>query len=99
MKAIADNRPVLHRTGLTGDFDFVFEFVRALPTAPAPNIAGEESGSTLLEALEQLGLKLKSTTAAVDCRHRRNVAWNRLSVACRAGSGGKSIPIEKRTAP
>ena len=68
------DRPVLDRTGLTGDFDFVFEFVRALPTAPAPNIAGEESGSTLLEALqEQLGLKLKSTTAAVDCRHRRNV--------------------------
>jgi uncharacterized protein (TIGR03435 family) len=61
------DRPVLDRSGLTGDFDFVLEFVRELPTAPAPNIAGEESGPTFLEALqEQLGLKLKSTTGAVD---------------------------------
>lgn len=54
-------RPVVDRTGRTGNFTFELTFV---PTAGTPAVAGE--GPTLFEALhEQLGLRLESQKAAV----------------------------------
>jgi uncharacterized protein (TIGR03435 family) len=62
-------RPVLGQTGLTGTFDFSFEFTPQLsmpPPSPGAT-AGPESGSTFQEALkEQLGLKLLPGTGPVD---------------------------------
>jgi uncharacterized protein (TIGR03435 family) len=67
------NRPVLDRTGLTGTFDFFFEYAPDRPpgvAGAAPNTtngASEPSGPTFLEALrDQLGLKLDSQTGPVD---------------------------------
>jgi uncharacterized protein (TIGR03435 family) len=57
---------VLDDTGLTGTFDFSLEW--SLPRDPTQSQSSptEDAGPTLLQALaEQLGLKLKSTTATV----------------------------------
>ena len=51
------DRPLVDQTGVSGTYDFTVEF------NPQP----EPEGTTLLEALqEQLGLKLKPTTAPLD---------------------------------
>jgi uncharacterized protein (TIGR03435 family) len=68
------DRPVLDRTGLTGTFDFFFEYAMDLPpsatggaAANGPNVSSDASGPTFLEALrDQLGLKLNSQTGPVD---------------------------------
>jgi uncharacterized protein (TIGR03435 family) len=62
-------RPVLGQTGLTGTFDFSFEFTPQLSMAPpSPGATSRpESGPTFQEALkEQLGLKLVPETGPVD---------------------------------
>jgi uncharacterized protein (TIGR03435 family) len=64
----------LDRTGLTGTFDFFFEYAMDLPpsatggaAANGPNVSSDASGPTFLEALrDQLGLKLNSQTGPVD---------------------------------
>jgi uncharacterized protein (TIGR03435 family) len=63
---LAVDRPVLNRTGLTGNFDFIMKYSSAHPVS-ASNSAPDDSGPTFLEALkDQLGLKLETTTAPVD---------------------------------
>lgn len=58
-------RPVLDQTGLSGKFDFSVEFVPQ--RGPAAEAESEPAGPTVLEALrDQLGLKLKSTTAPLE---------------------------------
>jgi uncharacterized protein (TIGR03435 family) len=60
------DRPVLDQTGLSGTFDFTFEWTPE-HRGPAVDSQGDESGPTLLEALkDQLGMKLESTTGPVD---------------------------------
>ena len=62
-------RPVLDRTGLKGNFDFVIEWAPAPSGAalPGTDVQTDPSGPTFLEALkEQLGLKLESQTGPVD---------------------------------
>jgi len=60
------NRPVVDKTGLNGNFDFVMNFGEATPLPPG-GAEPVDSGPTFLEALkDQLGLKLDSTTAAVE---------------------------------
>ncbi|HEY6467581.1 MAG TPA: TIGR03435 family protein [Candidatus Acidoferrales bacterium] len=56
------DRPVLNKTGLSGNFDFSIEFARQLdPDARGPQ--PDQSGPTFIEALrDQLGLKLESQT-------------------------------------
>lgn len=59
-------RPVVDHTGLSGNFDFVMNFGQPTPVPPG-GAEPEDSGPTFLEALkDQLGLKLDSTTAAVE---------------------------------
>jgi uncharacterized protein (TIGR03435 family) len=59
------DRPVLDKTGLTGEFDFIIEFSPAVP--PGSNFQPDPNGPTFQEALkEQLGLKLDSQTGPVD---------------------------------
>jgi uncharacterized protein (TIGR03435 family) len=61
------DRPVLDRTGLSGNFDFSIEFVLEFDGPPPPNFQPDPSGPTFLEALqEQLGLKLVPQTGPVD---------------------------------
>ena len=62
------DRPVLDRTGLTGKYDFVFEFTPEFNGPPPPGLPPlDESGPTLQEALKaQLGLKLEPQTGPVD---------------------------------
>jgi uncharacterized protein (TIGR03435 family) len=59
------DRPVVDRTGLTGNFDFTIEFS---PEDPTPKDAPlDTTGTTPLEALrDQLGLKLESTSGPID---------------------------------
>lgn len=56
------DRPVLDKTGLSGNFDFSIEFARQLDSdaqGPQP----DQTGPTFIEALrDQLGLKLESQT-------------------------------------
>jgi bla regulator protein BlaR1 len=63
------NRPLIDGTGLSGAFDFTFEWTPQ-DNPPVPPGAGPEpddSGPTFSEALkDQLGLKLESTTGPVD---------------------------------
>jgi bla regulator protein BlaR1 len=60
------SRPVVDRTGLSGDFDFTLEWMPE-STSAAPPKADEAPGPTFLEALkEQLGLKLEATKATVE---------------------------------
>jgi bla regulator protein blaR1 len=62
-------RPVLDRTGLKGNHDYIIEWTPApngTPT-PAADALPEPSGPTFIEALkDQLGLKLVPQTGAVD---------------------------------
>jgi uncharacterized protein (TIGR03435 family) len=64
------DRPILDRTGLSGNFDFVVEWtpdVRPAFLPPNANFTPDPTGPTFLEALqEQLGIKLESTTGLVD---------------------------------
>lgn len=58
-------RPVVDRTGLSGNFDFLMSFAAKPPLTTDPNVPAD-SAPTFLEALkDQLGLKLESTTALV----------------------------------
>ena len=63
-------RTVINRTGLSGDFDFTFEFAAVEePTSQSGAVASADSSlpSTIFTALqEQLGLKLESQTGPVD---------------------------------
>ncbi len=64
-----NSRPIIDETGLSGTFDFAFEWT---PENNGRTIPGEEaqadpSGSTFLETLkEQLGLKLESKTGPAE---------------------------------
>lgn len=61
------DRPVFDHTGLTGAFDFSLEWSLAPETEQPSGFQSEDTGPTLLEALQdQLGLKLKSQTGPVD---------------------------------
>jgi uncharacterized protein (TIGR03435 family) len=63
-----DPRPVLNRTGLTGNFDFSIEFLppKRHIGAPATDAAPEEPGATFEDALkQQAGLKLVKQTGPV----------------------------------
>ena len=64
-RGTAPDRPVVNRTGLTGDYDFSIEFVpdaSALPNGVQP----DPNGASFPEALEdQLGLKLKAMKGPV----------------------------------
>jgi uncharacterized protein (TIGR03435 family) len=60
------DRPVLDKTGLAGNFDFVLEWTPQ-PNRPAPDFQPDESGPTFLEAVQdQLGLKLESQTRLME---------------------------------
>jgi uncharacterized protein (TIGR03435 family) len=60
--AFGTTKPVVDRTGLTGNYDFVIEFSHGLIGFQA-----DPNGPTFLEALkDQLGLKLDSSTGQVD---------------------------------
>jgi bla regulator protein blaR1 len=57
-------RPVIDRTGLTGNFDYNLEWSPDLSATPAPDVSGAPAngGVPLVTALqEQLGLKLDSS--------------------------------------
>jgi uncharacterized protein (TIGR03435 family) len=59
------DRPVIDRTGLAGEYDFVIEWTPEVRAGA--NFQPDETGPTFLEALkEQLGLKLDSQTGPVD---------------------------------
>jgi uncharacterized protein (TIGR03435 family) len=63
---LVPSRPVLDRTGLTGDYDLHMEFA---PEAQAPKpgeaVASEPTGRNFMKALqEQLGLKLETKKGA-----------------------------------
>jgi uncharacterized protein (TIGR03435 family) len=66
---VPSDRPMLDRTGLTGNFDFLLEFTPELsgPLPPGPTLQPDPNGPPFLEALrDQLGLKLESQTGPVD---------------------------------
>lgn len=59
------DKPVIDRTGLTGNYDFVFTFSPQLP--PGGDFQADPNGPTFLEAIkDQLGLKLEQQTGPVD---------------------------------
>jgi uncharacterized protein (TIGR03435 family) len=65
------NRVVVDRTGLTGAFDLELAWTSEPPAlfrdgAIATDRAGDSSVSMVTALREQLGLKLESTSAAVD---------------------------------
>ena len=65
------NRPVIDRTGLTGEFDFDLQYApeRPLTTAPAggnANVAPLDDGPTIFSAVQELGLKLESQRGPVE---------------------------------
>jgi len=58
------DKPVVDRTGLSGNFDFVMEFSPEVP--PGAQFQSDPTGPTFLEALkEQLGLKLENQTGPI----------------------------------
>ncbi len=62
-------RPVIDRTGLSGTFDFIADWIpdSTAPLTPGTEPPPEQSGPTFLEALkDQLGLKLEPQTGPVD---------------------------------
>lgn len=60
-------RPVLDRTGLSGNFDYIIEWTPAPMPQPGADVQTEQTGTTFIEALrDQLGLKLESQTGPVD---------------------------------
>lgn len=57
------DRPVVDRTGLSGNFDFLVQITVKRPGSP--DTQADDSGPTFLEVLsDQLGLKLKPATGA-----------------------------------
>jgi uncharacterized protein (TIGR03435 family) len=61
------DRPVMNQTGLGGSYDFWMELVRPSSTPLPIGVQTDPTGPTLFEALrDQLGLKVKATTGAVD---------------------------------
>jgi uncharacterized protein (TIGR03435 family) len=62
------DRPVLNRTGLTGRYDLLFDYIPDLGTLPpGTNLQLNEGGPTFQEALKsQAGLKLMPQTGPVD---------------------------------
>ena len=74
------DRPVVDATGLTGPFDFVFNFppeayqpiiIRSavnagIPMAPQALRFMESAGSPIVDAIEQLGLKLDPRRTPID---------------------------------
>jgi uncharacterized protein (TIGR03435 family) len=59
------DKPVIDRTGLTGNYDFVFSFSPELP--PGADFQADPNGPTFLEAIkDQLGLKLEQQTGPVE---------------------------------
>jgi uncharacterized protein (TIGR03435 family) len=61
------NRPVIDRTGMSGTFDVVMEFVPEQNGVPKPDSQALDTGPTFLEALsEQVGLKAESTKGPAD---------------------------------
>jgi uncharacterized protein (TIGR03435 family) len=63
------DRPVVDRTGLSGAFDFVFEWAPQRDTLAAPglNAQVDDPGQTFVEDLkEPLGLKLESQKGMVE---------------------------------
>jgi uncharacterized protein (TIGR03435 family) len=69
------DRPVIDKTGLSGNFDFTLVFAADPPSSmpnpppgvPAPPIAANADAPTLSTALqEQLGLKLESERGPID---------------------------------
>lgn len=71
------DRPVLDKTGLQGNYDFIMEFTPQFngPLPPGETFTPDPSGPTFQEALkEQLGLKLESqkgSTEVLNPRPRR----------------------------
>jgi len=67
-------RPVIDKTGLTGEFDFRLEWTpdenqlaRTMPPGAPPSGPGDSSGLSIFTALkEQLGLRLESRKGAVN---------------------------------
>jgi uncharacterized protein (TIGR03435 family) len=66
-------RPVLDKTGLTGNYDFSLDFmpdvggVPLAPSAAGPNDSASEPGSSLAAAVQQqLGLRLVASKAKLD---------------------------------
>jgi uncharacterized protein (TIGR03435 family) len=61
------DRPVIDRTGLTGDFAIRLEWTRERDRTDAGDASVDQSRPSIFTALqEQLGLKLESTKAPVD---------------------------------
>jgi uncharacterized protein (TIGR03435 family) len=63
------DRPVLDKTGLTGRYDFIFEFTPQFngPVPPGLDFTPDPTGPTFQQALkEQLGFKLVPQTGPVD---------------------------------
>jgi uncharacterized protein (TIGR03435 family) len=63
------DRPVLDRTGLTGNYDFAIEFAPQPndPSTPSAKSQSDPTGPTFVQALkEQLGLKLEQQTGPFD---------------------------------
>ena len=63
------DRPIIDRTGLSGNFDFILEFSPQLngPLPPGATFQPDPNGPTFQQALkEQLGLKLESQTGPVE---------------------------------
>jgi len=61
------DRPVLDHTGLTGTYDFSFEFSPGLNGPAPPGFTPDETGLTFTEAIrDQLGLKLEAQTGPMD---------------------------------
>jgi len=61
------DRPVIDRTGLTGDFAIHLEWTRERARTAAGDVPVDQSRPSIFSALqEQLGLKLESIKAPVD---------------------------------
>lgn len=64
---IGEDRPVVNKTGLTGNFDFAIEFGPEVPRSANPGSRAHTAAPTFAEALqEQLGLKLVPQTGSLD---------------------------------
>jgi uncharacterized protein (TIGR03435 family) len=57
---LTTQRPVIDRTGLTGEFDLDLEF------APFDSDAADSNAPSLFTAIQQLGLRLEITKAPLD---------------------------------
>jgi uncharacterized protein (TIGR03435 family) len=57
------DRPLLNRTGLTGEFDFTIEYER---DPDLPGLSGSVSPAMFRAFEEELGLKVEATRASMD---------------------------------